>query len=239
MRDRNAEVERQWLLAQADALAHSHSVNLPCPLHCPVRMLKAGIHSGHSLWHWHPHVRSDKQLTLGERAADAMRNGFGSWTFVFAFMGFLVVWMALNGVGLVYHWDKYPYILLNLCLSCLAALQGALILIAAKRADRVAAEQATAHYTETHKLDELLEQNTQMTNRIEKLTGIIHEHIMQDRRDRALPLDIPMAGSTGGSVEGSDRICRGSGTDCGCSSSPVEAAREDPGEDSTQARADS
>jgi uncharacterized membrane protein len=76
--------------------------------------------------------------------------------------------------------DKYPYILLNLCLSMMAGLQGALILIAAKRADRVAAEQATAHYAETAKLDALQTQNNEMTSRIETATALlaeIHRHV--------------------------------------------------------------
>lgn len=61
-------------------------------------------------------------------------------------------------------------------MSCLAALQGALILIAAKRADRVAAEQATAHYAETSKLDELLATNTTLTQQIRDQTACL-EHV--------------------------------------------------------------
>jgi len=83
-----------------------------------------------------------------------MRNAFGSWMFVGAFLAFMAVWMIVNTAVLGSRgWDKYPYILLNLALSMMAGLQGALILIAAKRADRVAAEQATAHYAETDKID--------------------------------------------------------------------------------------
>lgn len=95
-------------------------------------------------WHFHPDVRSERdELTLGERAADVLRNGMGSWGFVFSALGFLAVWMFINVVHLsVHHWDPYPFILLNLTLSCLAALQGAILLIAAKRADAISAELA-------------------------------------------------------------------------------------------------
>lgn len=93
-------------------------------------------------WRKHPAVRTGKELTLGERAADVLRNGMGSWGFVFAFLGFMAVWMALNTVAALAHWDVYPFVLLNLCLSCLAGLQGAILLIAAKRADQVSAELA-------------------------------------------------------------------------------------------------
>lgn len=148
------------------------------------RLKRFATRAGGTLWERHPHVRSGSQLTIGERAADGMRNGFGSWTFVGAFALFLAAWMVLNTVILKSAgskgFDPFPYILLNLCLSCLAALQGAFILIAAKRADRVAAEQATSHYAETSKLDVLLTQNNTMTGEIRDQTALladIHAHV--------------------------------------------------------------
>lgn len=82
---------------------------------------------------WYLCHRSD--LSLGQRAADAMRNGMGSWPFVLLALVFLVAWMVVDGFGV----DPFPWILLNLVLSCVAALQGAVLLIAAKRADEVSA----------------------------------------------------------------------------------------------------
>lgn len=94
-------------------------------------------------WNRHPHVRSDGELTLGERAADSMRNGMGSWEFVFMAIVFLGIWMAFNG----HHgFDPFPFILLNLILSCVAALQGAILLIAAKRQDQISSELAVHDY---------------------------------------------------------------------------------------------
>jgi uncharacterized membrane protein len=140
-----------------------------------------GIETGHQLWRRHPHVRTGDQLTFGERAADVMRSAFGSWAFVGAFLAFMAVWMVVNTAILGSRgWDHYPYILLNLALSMMAGLQGALILIAAKRADRVAAEQAVSHYAETSKLDTLQTQNNEMTKRIETATALlaeIHAHV--------------------------------------------------------------
>ena len=102
-------------------------------------------------WRTHPGVRSDRQLSLGERAADAMRNGMGSWVFVFCALGFLALWMIYNGG---HGFDRYPFILLNLVLSCLAALQGAILLIAAKRSDQIASELARHDYeADTHTRD--------------------------------------------------------------------------------------
>lgn len=118
-------------------------------------------------WRRHPAVRTGDELSFGERAADIMRNAFGSWSFVFGFLTFMAVWMVVNSILLRNFghkgFDPYPYILLNLCLSMMAGLQGALILIAAKRADRVSAEAAIHHYEETKRIDTLLEENTQLT----------------------------------------------------------------------------
>lgn len=96
-----------------------------------------------SRWRHHPGVRAGDQLTPGERAADDMRNGMGSWTFVFTMLVLLGLWMLYNrNVG----FDPYPFILLNLMLSCVAAMQGAILLIAAKRSDQIASELAQHDY---------------------------------------------------------------------------------------------
>jgi uncharacterized membrane protein len=79
----------------------------------------------------------EARLTRGERAADAVRNRMGSWGFVAGFIAFMVIWAILNIV--TKGWDPYPFILLNLFLSMLAGLQGAILLIAAKRQDSITA----------------------------------------------------------------------------------------------------
>ena len=98
-------------------------------------------------WHRHPGVRSGNELTFGERAADAMRKGMGSWTFVGSFFLVLTLWAAANTlyISRVAHgneFDPFPYILLNLFLSMLAGVQAAALLIAAKRADSISSELA-------------------------------------------------------------------------------------------------
>ncbi|WP_211661399.1 DUF1003 domain-containing protein [Modestobacter muralis] len=101
----------------------------------------------------HPGVRSGGELTLGERAADRLRNGMGSWTFVFTALVFLAGWMVGNrGTG----FDPYPFILLNLILSCLAAMQGAILLIAARRADQISSEMAAHDYAADTDSEELI-----------------------------------------------------------------------------------
>ncbi|MFT5223320.1 MAG: putative membrane protein [Glaciecola sp.] len=101
------------------------------------------LHIKRPTWRHHPAVRPPSDLTLGERAADRIRNGMGSWGFVMTAMVFLAGWMLGNrNIG----FDKYPFILLNLILSCLAAMQGAILLIAAKREDQISSELARHDY---------------------------------------------------------------------------------------------
>ena len=129
-------------------------------------------------WHLHPGVRSGDRLTVGERAADRMRNGMGSWPFVFSFLVVMAAWAAVNSEILRSSaWDPYPYILLNLFLSMLAGLQGAVLLIAAKRADQISAETALHTLTNTELLKTLIEQNTDLTRKIHDLTTAMNEHL--------------------------------------------------------------
>jgi uncharacterized membrane protein len=119
------------------------------------------------LWHQHTGVRSGDDLSIGERAADRLKRGFGSWAFLIGLNSFIVVWVvvnALRGGG----FDPYPFILLNLLLSWLAAQQGGALQIAANRGDRIASEVAL-HTEQT--TDELLAINK---SQMEILTAL-HE----------------------------------------------------------------
>lgn len=136
-----------------------------------------------NMWHKHPGVRSGDQLTVGERAADKVRNGMGSWPFVIAFLGIMAVWAIANSLFYLggthgkHGFDPYPYILLNLMLSMVAGLQGAILLIAAKRADQISSELAVHTFENTQGIQELLQQNTELTKAIENLTSQIHDTI--------------------------------------------------------------
>jgi len=90
------------------------------------------------------HADHEASLTRGQRAADIMRNGMGSWLFVGGFVAFMIAWAIVNSTGI--KWDGYPFILLNLFLSMLAGLQGAILLIASKRQDGLAAALAQHDY---------------------------------------------------------------------------------------------
>lgn len=137
-----------------------------------------------TLRNWHKEAHNN--LTAGERAADSLRNGMGSWPFVFTFIIFMVVWAILNTAGLTNHWDKYPFILLNLFLSMLAGLQGAILLIAAKRADTISAAMAQHDY-ETNvaaekEIEELMAINNEQLALIKELHALLREaHSSNDR----------------------------------------------------------
>lgn len=98
------------------------------------------IKSGHYLWARHPGVRAGRELTAGERAADRLKRGFGTWTALFGVGATIAVWMLAQATPL--RWDPRPYILLNLVLSCIAAVQGIVLQISANRGDRISAEVA-------------------------------------------------------------------------------------------------
>ena len=133
-----------------------------------------------SQWNKHPAVRSAEQLSLGERAADRMRNGMGSWPFVFAFFAVMILWAVANGllhVGGGSGFDPYPFILLNLFLSMLAGIQAAALLIAAKRSDGISSEIAIHTERNTDDIKTLLKQNTDLTRAVQALTQEVHAKI--------------------------------------------------------------
>ena len=74
-----------------------------------------------------------EKYTLGQRAADAIAKFAGSWAFIFAFTGVLILWMVVNTILASNAFDPYPFILLNLVLSCVAAIQAPLIMMSQNR----------------------------------------------------------------------------------------------------------
>ncbi|MBE6160911.1 MAG: DUF1003 domain-containing protein [Firmicutes bacterium] len=75
----------------------------------------------------------ESKMTRGDRVADKLSEIAGSWTFIIGFTVFLLFWIILNGVILTKAVDPYPFILLNLLLSCLAALQAPIIMMSQNR----------------------------------------------------------------------------------------------------------
>lgn len=90
---------------------------------------------------------SNKKYNLGQRVADKVAEFGGSWTFIISFVIFLVIWICINAfVFLNKGFDPYPFILLNLILSCVAALQAPVIMMSQNRQEEKDRERAKGDY---------------------------------------------------------------------------------------------
>ena len=121
------------------------------------------VRPGTRLWHRHPAVRA-QELTLGEKAADWLKHWFGTWIALGLVTVWIAVWIALQRTSI--SWDLYPFILLNLCLSCLAAVQGIILQISANRGDKVNAVIALHTEGNTDKLAVIAQHNEEHTNKL-------------------------------------------------------------------------
>jgi uncharacterized membrane protein len=129
------------------------------------------MHGGH-LWRKHPGVRTGAQLTMGERAADRLKATFGSWAFIASLNAFIVAWIIAN-LLLARPFDAYPFILLNLGLSWLAAQQGGALQIAANRGDRIAAEVAAHTRANTDELLSINQRQLAILNELRELREMV------------------------------------------------------------------
>ena len=102
---------------------------------------------------------SDKtdKLTFGQRAADAVARFAGSWAFIFSFIAIMVIWMVLNIVLKDKAFDAYPFILLNLVLSCVAAIQAPLIMMSQNRQEEKDRRRAENDYKVNLKTEIMIE----------------------------------------------------------------------------------
>ena len=89
----------------------------------------------------------EKEITFGQKLADKVAEFGGSWGFIIFFMSFLVVWILLNVFWLSNHgFDPYPFILLNLILSCIAAIQAPVIMMSQNRQEEKDRERSKKDY---------------------------------------------------------------------------------------------
>jgi len=143
----------------------------------------------------------ENRLTLGQRVADRVASFGGSWRFISIFGGILVVWVAANSAVLIWRpFDPYPFILLNLILSCLAAVQAPIIMMSQNRLeakDRLRGEEdykvnlkAEIEIRHLHeKIDYLLRHQWQRLLEIQQLQMDMMEELASKRppRRRARP----------------------------------------------------
>lgn len=104
--------------------------------------------------------------TLGQRTADKIAKFAGSWGFIFSFTALLLFWMFGNNMLQNHAFDAYPYILLNLVLSCVAAIQAPLIMMSQNRREEKDREQAENAYRVNLKSEFILEDLHKKMDRI-------------------------------------------------------------------------
>jgi uncharacterized membrane protein len=92
------------------------------------------------------HEQHDDTLGFGSRLADSVANGMGSWRFIVGQTILVLLWMGLNLVAFMNHWDVYPFILLNLVFSTQAAYAAPIIMMAQNRQNERDRMQAQADY---------------------------------------------------------------------------------------------
>ena len=98
-----------------------------------------------------------EKYTLGQRAADAIAKFAGSWAFIFSFTGVLILWMTVNVLLAAKAFDPYPFILLNLVLSCVAAIQAPLIMMSQNRQEEKDRRRAENDYKVNLKTEIMIE----------------------------------------------------------------------------------
>ena len=103
-----------------------------------------------------PETEKDK-YTLGQRAADAIAKFAGSWAFIFSFTGVLILWMVVNALLASKAFDPYPFILLNLVLSCVAAIQAPLVMMSQNRQEEKDRRRAENDYKVNLKTEIMIE----------------------------------------------------------------------------------
>lgn len=124
--------------------------------------------------------KKEEKLSLGQRASDAVAKFAGSWAFIFSFIAVMLIWMIVNLLLASRAFDAYPFILLNLVLSCIAAVQAPLIMMSQNRQEAKDRERAENDYKvnlkneliidDLHrKMDLILENQRKLNRRLDEL----------------------------------------------------------------------
>ena len=131
----------------------------------------------------HPvNVKLHEERTFGQRSADEFTSAFGTWTYIIIQTAIIIAWMTVNAVGIVYQWDKYPFILLNLAFSAQASYAAPLILMASNRAshrDRVTLEHDAE---ETDAILKIQDRQIQLLEAIKAETALLQDLVKREER---------------------------------------------------------
>ena len=123
-----------------------------------------------------------EKYTLGQRAADTIAKFAGSWAFIFSFTGVLVLWMIVN-IGLDLNaFNPYPFILLNLVLSCVAAIQAPLIMMSQNRQEEKDRRRAENDYKVNLKTEIMIEDLHDKVNAILARQSELEKQLQEEKR---------------------------------------------------------
>lgn len=125
-------------------------------------------------------------MSIGDKLADSIAEGMGSWKFIIWQTFIVLLWMALNIIGFVRHWDAYPFILLNLIFSTQAAYAAPIIMMSQNRQtdrDRVQAQNDYQTNIEAKKEIEALQiqLNKLETEKLDKIIAMLQEMKLQSK----------------------------------------------------------
>lgn len=126
------------------------------------------------------HEIHEETLEFGQRLADKVAQGMGSWRFIIIQTIIVILWMVLNLVAYIKHWDEYPFILLNLVFSTQAAYAAPIIMMAQNRQSERDRIQATDDYNTNKAAKEEIEQlqiclNAMETDKLDKIIALLQE----------------------------------------------------------------
>ena len=131
-----------------------------------------------------PNKKREK-YTIGQRAADAIAKFAGSWAFIFSFSAVLVLWMIVNILLAVKAFDPYPFILLNLVLSCVAAIQAPLIMMSQNRQEEKDRRRAENDYKVNLKTEIMIEDLYDKINLILKKQAALEKKLAQEETKKS------------------------------------------------------
>ena len=124
-----------------------------------------------------------EKYTLGQRAADSIAKFAGSWAFIFSFSGVLILWMVVNVLLAAAAFDPYPFILLNLVLSCVAAIQAPLIMMSQNRQEEKDRRRAENDYKVNLKTEIMIEDLYDKVNAILAKQSVLERHLLEDCKE--------------------------------------------------------
>ena len=126
-----------------------------------------------------------EKYTLGQRAADAIAKFAGSWAFIFSFTGVLLLWMVVNTILAADAFDPFPFILLNLVLSCVAAIQAPLIMMSQNRQEEKDRRRAENDYKVNLKTEIMIEDLYDKVNAILAKQSALEKKLQEQEETRS------------------------------------------------------